>query len=156
MFDISAYGLIVKLGAVVSSGMKSGADQSHLRAFLMIGASVAGFSSFVYNLFGSTIPSVFWVHMKEIGAALVMLAVFVFAVAWLLKAKPHKRPQKYMIKVFDVFGHEFQIEGIRTEFKTHDVAWSFMKNYKKSYPLYNFALVSDLPNSEKMTIFRYL
>ncbi len=144
------------MGALISSGMKSGIDQSNFKAFLMIGSSVAGFSSFVYNLFGSTIPSIFWVHLKEIGAALVMLAVFVFAVAWLLKAKPHKRPQKYMIKVFDVFGREFSIEGIRTEFKTHDVAWSFMKNYKKSYPLYNFALVSELPNSEKMTIFRYL
>ena len=35
------------------------------------------------------------------------------------------------------------IEGIRTEFKTHDVAWSFMKHYKETYPLYNFALVSE-------------
>ncbi|MDE1862371.1 MAG: hypothetical protein KGI33_05615 [Thaumarchaeota archaeon] len=122
----------------------------------MIGSSVAGFSSFVYNLFGYTIPAAFWVHMKEIGAALIMIAVFVFAIAWLLKAKPHKKPKRYLIKVFDVFGEEFRIEGIRTEFKTHDVAWSFMKNYKISYPLYNFALVSDLPNSEKMTIFRYL
>jgi hypothetical protein len=117
---------------------------------------VAGFSSFVYRLFGDTIPSVFWVHLKEVGAALIMLAVFVFAVAWLLKAKPHKKPQHYFVKVFDLFGQEFKIEGMRTEFKTHDVAWSFMKNYKKSYPLYNFALVSDLPNSDKMTIFRYL
>ena len=139
-----------------SLGMKSDGDQSSVRAFLLIGSSVAGFSSFVYNLFGSTIPSAFWVHLKEIGAALIMVAVFVFAVAWLLKAKPHKKPQRYLVKVFDVFGQEFKLEGIRTEFKTHDVAWSFMKTYKKSYPLYNFALVSDLPNSERMTIFRYL
>lgn len=136
--------------------MKIGGDQSNLRAFLVIGTSVAGFSSFVCNLFGNTIPSAFWVHLKEIGAALIMIAVFVFAIAWLLKAKPHKKPQRYLIKVFDIFGQEFQMGGIRTEFKTHDVAWSFMKLYKKSYPLYNFALVSDLPNSEKMTIFRYL
>ncbi len=144
------------MGQVPSLGMKSAADQSNIRAFLLIGSSVAGFSSFVYNLFGNTIPSVFWVHLKEIGAALIMIAVFVFAVAWLLKAKPHKKPQRYLIKVFDVFGQEFALDGIRTEFKTHDVAWSFMKNYKKSYPMYNFALVSDLPNSERMTIFRYL
>ncbi|MDE1726664.1 MAG: hypothetical protein KGH89_05300 [Thaumarchaeota archaeon] len=122
----------------------------------MIGASVVGFSSFVYHLFGDTIPSFFSVYLKEIGAALIMMAVFVFAIAWLLKAKPHKKPQRYFIKVFDLFGQEFKIENVRTEFKTHDVAWSFMKQYKTSYPLYNFALVSDLPNSDKMTIFRYL
>ena len=136
--------------------MKSDRGQHSFGAFVLIGSSVAGFSSFVYRLFGDTIPSVFWVHLKEIGAALIMLAVFAFAVAWLLKAKPHKKPTRYLIKVFDVFGKEFDIEGIRSEFKTHDVAWSFMKQYKKSYPLYNFALVSDLPNSDKMTIFRYL
>ncbi len=68
----------------------------------------------------------------------------------------HEKENVDIVKVFDVFGQECQIEGMRTEFKTHDVAWSFMKQYKKSYPLYNFALVSDLPNSERLTIFRYL
>jgi len=136
--------------------MRSDWVRSNFEAFVLIGTTVAGFSSFVYHLFGDTIPSVFWMHLKEIGAALIMLAVFVFAIAWLLKAKPHKKPTRYIIKVFDVFGQEFSIEGIRTEFKTHDVAWSFMKQYKKCYPMCNFALVSDLPNSEKMTIFKYI
>ncbi|MGB6785299.1 MAG: hypothetical protein WBE60_05425 [Nitrosotalea sp.] len=136
--------------------MRSGWIGSTFGIFIIIGTSVAGFSSFVYRLFGDTIPTVFWVHLKEVGAALIMLAVFAFVVAWILRAKPHKKPQHYFVKVFDLFGQEFKIEGMRTEFKTHDVAWSFMKHYKKSYPLYNFALVSDLPNSDKMTIFRYL
>ncbi len=120
-----------------------------------IGAMI-GFASYVYNLFGATIPSFFSVYLKEIGAALVMMAVFLFAIAWLMKARPYKKPQHYLIKTFDVCGVETRMDGMRTEFKTHDVAWSFMKEYKKSYPLFNFALVSDLPNSEKMTIFRYL
>jgi membrane-bound ClpP family serine protease len=122
---------------------------------LLVGA-VVGFASYVYNLFGYTIPSFFAVYLKEIGAALIMMAVFVFAIAWLMKAKPSKKPRSYLVKVFDVYGIETSVDGMRTEFKTHDVAWSFMKEYKKSYPVYNFALVSDLPNSEKMTIFRYL
>jgi hypothetical protein len=122
---------------------------------LLVGA-VVGFASYVYNLFGYTIPSFFAVYLKEISAALIMMAVFVFAIAWLMKAKPSKKPRSYLVKVFDVYGMETSVDGMRTEFKTHDVAWSFMKEYKKSYPIYNFALVSDLPNSEKMTIFRYL
>jgi hypothetical protein len=115
-----------------------------------------GFGSYVYNLFGATIPSFFSAYFKEIGAAIIMMAVFLFAIAWLMKAKPHKKPQRYLVKTFDVCGMETVLDGVRTEFKTHDVAWSFMKEYKKTYPLFNFALVSDLPNSEKMTIFRYL
>ncbi|OLD31662.1 MAG: hypothetical protein AUI61_04325 [Thaumarchaeota archaeon 13_1_40CM_2_39_13_2] len=129
---------------------------ANLKAFIIIGSSVASFSSFVYHLFGYTIPAIMWVHLKEIGAALIMLAVFAFAVAWLLRAKPHKRPMRYFIKVYDVFGQESTIDGMRTEFKTYDVTLSFMEQYKKTYPLYNFALVSDLPNSDKLTIFRYL
>ena len=132
-------------------------DSSHTSVLTgMIVGSVIGFASFVYTLFCDTIPSFFAVYFKEIGAALIMMAVFVFAIAWLIKAKPHRKPQRYLVKVFDVCGVETRIDGMRDEFKTHDVAWSFMKEYKKFYPLFNFALVSDLPNSEKMTIFRYL
>lgn len=132
-------------------------DSSHISILTgIIVGSVIGFASYVYTLFGDTIPSFFAVYFKEIGAALIMMAVFVFAIAWLIKAKPHRKPQRYLVKVFDVYGVETRIDGIRDEFKTHDVAWSFMKEYKKFYPLFNFALVSDLPNSEKMTIFRYL
>lgn len=135
--------------------MKKNYDSSNVVISLIVG-SVLGFASYVYHLFGYTIPAFFAVYIKEIGAALIMMAVFVFAIAWLMKARPHRKPKRYLVKVFDVCGLETCIDGVRTEFKTHDVAWSFMKEYKKSYPFYNFALVSDLPNSEKMTIFRYL
>lgn len=135
--------------------MQKDCDHSIAMVSMIIG-SVLAFASYVYNLFGYTIPAFFAVYLKEIGAALIMMAVFVFAIAWLMKAKPHRRPQRYLIKVFDICGVETKIDGMRTEFKTHDVAWSFMKEYKKAYPFFNFALVSDLPNSEKMTIFRYL
>ncbi len=129
---------------------------SNFRAFLIAGTAVITFSQFVYTLFGATIPSIVWAFFKDFGAAIIMISIFVFAIAWLLRAKPHKRPEHYFVVPYDVFGNQSKIEGLRTEFKTHDVAWSFMKNYKKSYPLYNFALVSDIPNSERKTIFRYI
>jgi hypothetical protein len=55
-----------------------------------------------------------------------------------------------------VFGEQTDIEGLRTDFRNHDVAWSFMKQYKNDYPTYNFAMVADNPNSAKKTIFRYI
>ena len=79
-----------------------------------------------------------------------------FAFSWFLRAKPHNRPKSYRVVPIDVFGEQSVIEEIRTEFKTHDVAWSFMKQYKKTYPLHNFALVSDVKDSNKPTIFRYI
>ena len=130
--------------------------KTYLVTYLAATLAVLTFSQFVYQLFGQTIPNIVWSFFKEFGAAIVLAAVFVFALAWLLRARPHNRPKSYSLITFDVFGNESTIDGIRTEFKTHDVGWSFMKQYKKSYPLYNFALVSDSQESEKRTIFRYV
>jgi len=92
-------------------------DSSHTSVLTgMIVGSVIGFASFVYTLFGDTIPSFFAVYFKEIGAALIMMAVFVFAIAWLIKAKPHRKPQRYLVEAgvvervdmikMDIEGHE--------------------------------------------------
>jgi hypothetical protein len=96
-------------------------------------------------------------HTKHIAGEYVILgAVCIFALTWILKAKPHNRSKGYSIVIFNIFGKKSRIEGIRTEFKTLDVAWSFMKQYKKSYRLYNFALISDFSESDKPTIVKYV
>jgi hypothetical protein len=118
--------------------------------------AVISFSNFLVILFGHTIPGIFITFFKLAGEYVILGTVFVFVLAWLLKARPHNRPKQYTIVVFDVFGEKIKVEGMRIQFKTHDVAWSFMKQYKKEYPLHNFALVSDLPKSDKPTIFRYI
>ncbi len=127
-----------------------------LKTYVITALAVISFSNFMAVLFGQTIPGIFMTFFKMAGEYVVLAAVFVFALIWLVKAKPHNRPKQYSVVIFDVFGKKSQIDSIRTEFKTHDVAWSFMKQYKKAYPLYNFALVSDLLKSDKPTIFRYI
>ena len=127
-----------------------------LRLFIMTAVGVVTFSNFVFVLFGQTIPTIIWTFFKDVGEMVIVGAVFAFAFAWMLKARPHNKPKKYSIMVFDVYGNESHIDGIRSEFKVHDVAWSYMKQYKLSYPLYNFALVSDIKKSDKKTIFRYI
>ena len=126
------------------------------KTYIFTALAVISFSNFVAVLFGQTIPAVFMTFFKIASDYVILGAVFVFAFVWLLKARPHNIPKKYTIIVFDVFGKQSKIDGLRTEFKTHDVAWSFMKQYKKSYPLCNFALVSDVSESEKPTIFKYI
>lgn len=126
------------------------------KVVILTGLGILSFSNFMIVLFGQTIPNVIWSFFKDVGEVVVVTSVFLFAFMWILKARPHKRPKKYEVVIYDIFGKESPIDGIRTDFKTHDVAWSFMKSYKKSYPLYNFALVSDSPKSEKKTIFKYI
>mgnify|MGYP006374877251 CR=1 FL=1 len=126
------------------------------KSYIFTAVAVISFSNFMAVLFGHTIPSTVLTFFKFAGETIILGAVFLFALTWFLKARPYNRPKNYSIVVFDVYGQKSTIQDIRTEFKTHDVAWSFMKQYKKSYPLYNFAMVSKLSKSDKPTIFRYI
>ena len=121
-------------------------------------ASILGifsFSQVIVELFGQTIPNTILSFFKVAGEVLIVLFVFIFALSWLLKTVPRKHNKSYRICVFDICRQEFKIEGIRTEFKERDVAWSFMKEYKKQYPYCNFALLSDL-NIERKTMIKYI
>ena len=119
-------------------------------------AAVLTFSHIVVQLFGQTIPDIFWPIFKDIGAGFIIVTAFAFAIAWFLKARPHNRPKHYSIVVFDIDGEETKLPGLRTEFRNHDVAWSFMKQYKEAYQLNNFALVSDVKKGQKKVMFRYI
>ena len=127
-----------------------------LKPFIITYISVISFSNFVFVLFSQTIRDIIWSFFRDASGVIVLGLVFLFAFAWLIKARPHKIPKKYFVTSFDVYGMETHMDGLRTEFKNHDVAWSFMKFYKKSYPLYNFALVSQKMKQDKKIIFKYI
>jgi len=129
---------------------------SNLKPFTITYISVIAFSNFVFVLFSQTVRDIIWSFFKDAGGVIVLGLVLLFALTWLLKAKPHNIPKKYQVIVFDIFGIESQINGLRTEFKNHDVAWSYMKFYKKSYPLHSFAMVTKQKNSLKKIIFKYI
>ena len=126
------------------------------KTYIFTVIAVVSFSSFLVVLFGQTIPGIIITFFKIAGDYVILVTVLIFAFTWFLKARPHNRPKNYRIVPIDVFGKKSTIDGIRTDFKTHDVAWSFMKQYKEEYPLYNFALVSDVKDSDKPTIYRYI
>ena len=126
------------------------------KTYTFTAIAVIGFSNIVVELFSQTIPNVMITFFRNAGEVVILGSVFLFVIAWLVRARPHNRPKKYDVIIFDVFGKESKIDGIRTQFKTHDVAWSFMKQYKETYPLYNFALVSKQEKQEKPTIFKYI
>ena len=129
---------------------------NNLKPLAITYISVIAFSNFVFVLFSQTVRDIIWSFFKMTGETFVLGIVFLFAFAWLLKARPHKIPKQYQIIIFDIFGKESSMDGLRTQFKNHDVAWSFMKFYKKSYPLYNFAMVTKQKNSPKKIIFKYI
>ena len=129
---------------------------NNLKPITITYISVIAFSNFVFVLFSQTVRDIIWSFFKDAGETVILGVVFLFALAWLFKARPHNIPKKYQVVVFDIFGIESEINGLRTEFKNHDVAWSYMKFYKKSYPLHSFAMVTKHKNSPKKIIFKYI
>ncbi len=127
-----------------------------LKTYIVMALAVITFSQFVAELFSRIIPATLYGFFRDAGGAIILAIIFMFAFAWFLRARPHNRPKEYSIVIFDVYGRESKIDGLRVDFKTHDVTWSFMKQYKKSYPLYNFAMVTDGGVSDKKTIFKYI
>ena len=127
---------------------------NNLKPITITYISVIAFSNFVFVLFSQTVRDIIWSFFKDAGETVILGVVFLFALAWLFKARPHNIPKKYQVVVFDIFGIESEINGLRTEFKNHDVAWSYMKFYKKSYPLHSFAMVTKQKNSPKKIIFK--
>ena len=129
---------------------------NNLKPITITYISVIAFSNFVFVLFSQTVRDIIWSFFKDAGETVILGVVFLFALAWLFKARAHNIPKKYQVVVFDIFGIESEINGLRTEFKNHDVAWSYMKFYKKSYPLHSFAMVTKQKNSPKKIIFKYI
>jgi hypothetical protein len=131
-------------------------DRFSFTKFALIGIGCVSLSHVFVTVFGQIIPQAVTGFFREAGGIVMLLLVFSFAFMWFLRARPHNKPKNYSVITFDVLGEQVKIDGLRTEFKNHDVAWSFMKQYKNDYPLHNFAMVSDSKNSTKKTIFRYI
>jgi len=108
------------------------------------------------ELLGHTIPNAFLSFFREAGIVIVVCAALLFAIAWLVRALPYNHAKNYHLVCFDVFGKELILDGLRTQFRNNDVAWSFMKEYKKRHPLYHFGLAVNHSNSEKKTLVRYI
>ncbi len=67
-------------------------------------------------------------------AIIVMMAIFFLLVSVHIMMRQYKRlPKSYRIVVYDVFGRETVIDGIRQAFATHDAAESYAHFYSEIY-----------------------
>lgn len=94
------------------------------------------------------------ISIKDLAFIVTMLAVLLFMVFIMWNLRTIKRPDHYMLEVYNTLG-EKDDANFREEFRNYDVAVSYMRMYKKMYPHYRFILVSSSENS-KRTVHRYL
>jgi hypothetical protein len=81
-------------------------------------------------------------------AVIVMVAIFFLLVSVYIMLRQYKRslPKSYRIVVYDVFGRETVIEGLRQTFATHDAAESYARLYSEMYgrQQYKFKVIGSL------------
>ena len=68
---------------------------------------------------------------------------------WLFSVKYYERSKQYSLVVYDVFGNEIKMDGIRIVFNTQEVAESFIKEYQKLFPQYCFTIASYIPKIKR-------
>ena len=85
-----------------------------------------------------------------VTAIIACLFLIPWITIWLKKAKDANKV--YSIVIYDVNGQILTLHGLRVNFRTMDVAWSFMKEYKQLYPYYDFGLVAIDRHSKPLMI----
>ncbi|MGH9877190.1 MAG: hypothetical protein ACRD38_02205 [Nitrososphaerales archaeon] len=93
-------------------------------------------------------------NIRDLGFIIAMLAVLLFMAFMILNLRTIKRPERYMLEVYNTLGEKDDV-NFRREFKNYDVASSYMLMYRKMYPRHSFILVSDSEDAKK-TVHRYL
>jgi len=87
-------------------------------------------------------------NIRDFGFIAAMFAVLLFMAFMIWNLKSVKRPDHYILEVYNVLG-EVDDASFRKEFKNYDVAVSYMEMYRGMYPYYRFILVSNGENSKK-------
>ncbi len=79
-------------------------------------------------------------------AIIVMMAIFFLLVSVYIMMRQYKRlPKSYHIAVYDVFGRETVIDGLRQTFATPDAAESYARLYSEMYERqqYKFRVIGN-------------
>lgn len=83
--------------------------------------------------------------MKEILDKIVTwFFVIVLGILW-YSTKRNIKPNEYTIVIYDVFGKQVKTNEIRVNFKTQKVAQSYILEYQKNFPHYNFSINTEIP-----------
>ena len=75
--------------------------------------------------------------------------VITLGILWYCSSKHQVKPNKYTILIYDVFGNQIKIDGIRISFSTYRVTNSYISEYQNRFPHYNFSMASEMPKIKR-------
>ena len=66
------------------------------------------------------------------------------------------KPSKYKVIIYDVFGNQVRIDGIRTNFNTPKVANNYISEYQNRFTHYDFSMSTEMPVIKRSWLFEKL
>jgi hypothetical protein len=63
---------------------------------------------------------------------------------------------KYKVIIYDVFGNQVRIDGIRTNFNTPKVANNYISEYQSRFTHYDFSMSAEMPVIKRSWLFEKL
>jgi hypothetical protein len=81
----------------------------------------------------------------EFAIIVMIAALFLLVSAYMILRQYKREPKSYSIVVYDVFGRETIIDGLRRMFSTYDAAESYARLYRETYGAqqYQFKVVRN-------------
>ena len=80
--------------------------------------------------------------------------VVILGTLWYLSSKYQVRQERYEIVIYDVFGKQVKIDGVRTIFGTFRVATNYISEYQKRFPHYDFSMATGIPEIKRRPLLR--
>ncbi len=71
-------------------------------------------------------------------------SVAVLGILWYCSTRYHVRPDQFTIAIYDVFGKEVKIDGVRTRFRIKEVAKSHIIEYRNRFQHYSFSIGEEV------------
>ena len=91
---------------------------------------------------------------KILGKIITGFFVLTLGILWYCSVKYYVKPNQYTIIVYDIFGKQVKIDGIRTNFKTRAVAQSHISEYQKRFSHYFFSMATEMPEIKRNTVLK--
>ena len=89
---------------------------------------------------------------KNLDRIITGFFVVTFGIIWYFSTKYYVNHNQFNIIAYDTLGKEFHMNGIRTSFKTKNVAISFTREYKNRFPNYDFSIAEEIPQFKRRAL----
>ena len=80
--------------------------------------------------------------------------VVMLGILWYCSTRHHIRPDQFTIVIYDVFGKEVKIDGVRTRFKIKEVAKSHVSEYRNRFQHYSFSIGEEVQIKTRLKILK--